>query len=817
MVRVTWSELWSHRSRMAALLAAVVISVGFAVASAVFLATGERALTAALVAPSAGADVVVSNGTGGRASTAAAGLRRIPGVAVAEPVFSTSFAYVGPRGAGEVELSGRAADPRLRWAALASGRWAETGQELTVSSTTARRAGLVVGSTLQLADPASRRPVTMTVTGITDETASLFSGLSDSGTVTRSFFTSATSRDSAYQFLLIGDGSVSDDTLAGTVRAQLDESADVQSSADHAVEQASAASHDVDAFGIIALVFGSIALLVSAVIIANTLAVVVSQRRRQIGLLRAAGASAAQVRTGVLVESAALGLVGSVGGLLLGLVVGAGAAAATGGLRSGLVVPAGRAGLAVALGVVVTVVAGLAPAGRAASVAPVEAMRPPAGEDPRRRVAPLRVALVTGGALVGAALVVLTLRSHAHAVLLAVAGAGVLTVAVILAAPLFLPALLRVLGRLGALAGPTGVLAARNSLRNPGRAASTCIALMLAVGLVVMLQVGAASTKRTVTARIDDSNSVDVSVARYDGPLSPAVSTAVGAVPGVTASTPISTTTVKQRGVPHSSVALVGLGRGADHVVAAGWDRLNDRTLLVSDPSQFGLEAGQPITLRKGHRSVTLTVVPSTIPDESGSVVTEAALRRLDPSAPVSGVWLRVPNKDRAADVMAGVRRAAVEQPGTQVAGSLAESAQYDQVLDTLLLVATALLAVAVLIAVIGVGNTLGLSVLERSRESALLRALGLQRRQLRAMLVVEAVLLALAGSVVGVVAGIGFGWLGISAITRQGDLHRALLVVPVGPTLAAVGLAVAAGAIASLLPARRAIRAALVTALTGT
>lgn len=814
MLRVTWSELWGHRSRMLALLAAIMISVGFVVGSSVFLATAQRALTTSLTAPTAGADVVVENGAVGRASTAAAALRKVRGVAVAEPMYSTYVTYVGPKGAGDLELSGRAEDPRLQWARLAAGRWPQHDDELAVSGVTADRAGLTVGSTVQITDSTHRQPVTLTVTGITDETASLFAGLSDSGTVVPAYFTSSTARDTAYDYLVVGDGSVSDSALVDAIRSRLDENAEVTTRAAYAAAQASSAGHDVDVFGIIALVFGGIALLVSAVIIANTLSVVVSQRRRQLGLLRAAGASAGQVRRGVLVESAALGLVGSVGGVLLGLLIGVVGSAATGGLRTGLVVPFGRVGLAVALGVGMTVLAGLLPARRAAAVAPIEALRPPTSEDPRRRITPLQIGLTVGLALVGTGLIVLARIGTSNQVALAVAGAGVATLAVIVATPLFLPTLLRLLGGLGALAGPTGALAARNTLRNPGRATATCVALMLAVGLVVTLQVGAASTKKTVTARIDDANPVDVSVTRYDGAISPAVAAAVGAVPGVSASTPVRTTNATQRGVADSFVPLVGLGHDADRVVASGWDQLTDHTLLIAGKEQYGVTAGQRVTLTEGHRSVTLTALSSTIPDASGPVVTDAVLRRLDPKAQVTGVWLRVPDKTQAADVMADVRRAAAAQSGTEVGGSLVESAQYTEVLDTLLTIATALLGVAVLIAVIGVGNTLGLSVLERTRESALLRALGLQRRQLRGMLVVEAVLLALAGSLVGVVAGIGFGWLGISALAEQGDLHRALLVIPVGPTLAAVGAAVAAGALASLLPAHRAARATPTAAL---
>ncbi len=156
-------------------------------------------------------------------------------------------------------------------------------------------------------------------------------------------------------------------------------------------------------------------------------------------------------------------------------------------------------------------------------------------------------------------------------------------------------------------------------------------------------------------------------------------------------------------------------------------------------------------------------------------------------------------------------------QPGLGLAGSLEQAASIDSLLDTVLAVATGLLAVAVAIALIGVGNTLGLSVIERTRESALLRALGLQRRQLRLMLLVEAVLLALVGAVVGIVAGIGFGMIGVVALVKEINLAALHFSMSAGQTIAVVLVAIVAGALASVIPGRRAAVAAPTAALADT
>jgi len=151
---------------------------------------------------------------------------------------------------------------------------------------------------------------------------------------------------------------------------------------------------------------------------------------------------------------------------------------------------------------------------------------------------------------------------------------------------------------------------------------------------------------------------------------------------------------------------------------------------------------------------------------------------------------------------------------GDRLSGSVVEAALYEQVMDLLLAITTGLLAVAVLIALIGVSNTLSLSVMERTRESALLRALGLQARSLRVMLLIEALQVAVVGIVVGVVAGAGFGWLAVTALGRSGGFDTVRFAVDLPSTAGMVGVAVLAAALASVLPGRRAATAAPTEAL---
>ena len=175
-------------------------------------------------------------------------------------------------------------------------------------------------------------------------------------------------------------------------------------------------------------------------------------------------------------------------------------------------------------------------------------------------------------------------------------------------------------------------------------------------------------------------------------------------------------------------------------------------------------------------------------------------------------IWLSVTNRDQTINAMLAVND--IAGSSDRVSGSAITAAMYEQVMNILLAITTGLLAVAVLIALIGVSNTLGLSVMERTRESALLRALGLQARSLRVMLLIEAVQVAVVGIVVGVAAGAFFGWLAVTALGRSSGMDGIRFAVDLPVTAGMVAVAVLAAALASVLPGRRAAKAAPTEAL---
>jgi putative ABC transport system permease protein len=212
-----------------------------------------------------------------------------------------------------------------------------------------------------------------------------------------------------------------------------------------------------------------------------------------------------------------------------------------------------------------------------------------------------------------------------------------------------------------------------------------------------------------------------------------------------------------------------------------------------------------------GKRAVAVRLVQT--PGLDGLLLSSADLRAVAPAAPVTAIWADAADDADGSQVLHDVNQTVTEVEELTVDGGLAVRTGYTQVFDVLLVVAIALLAVSVLIALVGVGNTLSLSVLERTRENALLRALGLTRRQLRGMLAAESLLMAIVAAGLGIVLGLLYGWAGTAAL-MGGQTDRVLYAVPVTQLLIVVLVAAAAGLLASVLPARRAARVTPAAAL---
>jgi putative ABC transport system permease protein len=606
------------------------------------------------------------------------------------------------------------------------------------------------------------------------------------------------------------------------------------------VELADEASGVATEHSIAFAIFGVISLVVAAFVIFNTFAIMLAQRVRETALLRCVGANRRQIFSSVLLESLIVGAAGSIAGVAVGVGVALGLYALINGLvgeglpEHPLVVGATPVVAGFAIGVGITLAAALIPAVRATRTSPLAALRDVrASETPSTAARAVRLAVAALVALGGAAVTWAgwSATDAEAAALLIVAGGVVTFLALLIAAPLFIGPLTAAVG-----AGPRRLfgapvrLAVANARRNPGRTAVTSATLMVGVALMALFSVVIASVQETATRREIERFPVDyimqpVWVGGAEEPTIPAGYAQAlrgraefGQVVQVRA---VGATVAAERGrVAALDPGPLGSAIAPD-VVTGRVEDLRTGTAIVSTTrdSTRSLGVGDTVEIRVGSNTARLTVVGTARIDFPNAAALDALLS-WDQLAAMAG-----PGGDTAvmAKTAPGVTPVASRDaldaladpyPLVQV-GSVAESASdlANQV-NTLIAVFGVLMGTTILIALFGVTNTLSLSVVERTRESGTVRALGLTRGQLRATLLVEAVLMAVVGALVGIAFGLVYGQM---LVRRAFGEFDPVIVIPWTWVAGLITLAAVAGVLAAVLPARRASRASVVAALADT
>jgi putative ABC transport system permease protein len=466
------------------------------------------------------------------------------------------------------------------------------------------------------------------------------------------------------------------------------------------------------------------------------------------------------------------------------------------------------------VGVAVTLLAAVVPARRATKVAPLAALRPEAAPAAATKAGVLR--LVLGFLLLAGGGLLLATGAKQHQVLVGVAGGAISFLGILAIGSLLVPALIRVIGALPARGGGVPArLAVANAVRNPRRTAATTSALLIGVTLISLTCVGIASVRKTFDVSMDGQYPVDLMVTTYNEKMPANAEQQLRDVKGITKVVPISTVTMKSAG---QEVRVTGIDPGAAGSVIHNPELVNELspgTALLDRPTMtmLNVENGAPLTIVSGQHKLTMKVQRAA--GLGPITLTSADLTKLAPSAAVTGFWLASDPKADGSEVIDTLQQSIPTVKELSVEGGLAERTSYTKIFDVLLIVGIGLLGVSVLIALVGVGNTLSLSVLERTRENALLRAMGLSRRQLRGMLAVESLLMALVAAGLGIVLGLIYGWTGTSALmggqTVEGGVEYA---VPGTLLIAIAAIAAVAGLLASVLPARRAAKVAPAGAL---
>jgi putative ABC transport system permease protein len=568
------------------------------------------------------------------------------------------------------------------------------------------------------------------------------------------------------------------------------------------------------------LVFAFISLFVGAFTIYNTFSIIVGQRTRELALLRIVGASRRQVFRSVLAEAAIVGFISSVIGLGLGVLAAIGLEALLKGF--GITLPSGSlifsprtvlVGLAVGVGV--TVVSAIGPARNAVRIPPIAAL----GDQPSGDDASLRRRFSWGAAVVVAGLALLAIGLIKPVIIAVGIGAVGIFVGVAMLSPAVARPLSSVIGRpLARLLRISGRLGRENSMRSPRRTAQTASALMVGLALVAAMAVFGASLSQSATSAVDDAISANliVTTGNGSGGFSNTQVAKAAAVPGVTESTAVYGGQFEIRGVISSltAVATQHLSDTAILRMTAGSPAALSQGQLLIDTNtakQDHLSVGDTVPVKFAKTGAGTMTVGGIFGANAliGKYLISAAFFSSHFSQPLPGAILLRTNGSAA--TTRAVTNVLAADPNAQVQ----TKAQYEQTqvssVNQLLGLVYALLALAVIIALIGIVNTLMLSVFERTREIGLLRAVGMKRRQVRAMIRSEAVILAIFGAIIGIIIGTGMGLALVSSLRQQGITQT---VVPGFSLVIFLVLAAVLGLVAATWPARRAARLDVLAAI---
>ncbi len=610
---------------------------------------------------------------------------------------------------------------------------------------------------------------------------------------------------------------VSPDALVARLKPVVGAGNEVISGSQLTKEHQEQIGQDISQFGTFLTMFALIALFVGAFIINNTFSIIVSQRTKEMALLRAIGASARQVRVAVLVEAAVTGVVASA----LGVVVGIGVAKGLQALLSALGVDlpldhleitTATKVISIAVGSVITLASAVLPARRAAKVLPIAALRDVAQD--RSAVSKKRIAAGVIGTASAVALLLVGLSATDPKIV------GVGAVALFVAVSILGPVLARPFASLvgspiAKLRGTAGAIAQQNAMRNPSRSARTASSLMIGVALVSFLTIFATSIKSSGGGVIRDSYRgnliVDSGAFDSNSGLSPEFATRLKTLPGVHTISAQRNAAVEIDGSPNFLSAydsstigtLFDLGHVQGDLVHLGADGIAVQAGTGADAVKLG--DTRTITFATGAATFTVRATFDGAANFFGTQFVDlSAFAAHLPVALDSRVYV-------AADDAAVVDRAAAPYPTAKVLTTDAFIDQQNGNIDTILTLMYALLGLAVVIALLGIANTLALSIHERKRELGLLRAVGMSRSQVRSSVRWESVVVALFGTALGLSIGVFLGWAMVRSLADSGF---GTLVVPFGTLAAIACIAAFAGVGAAIMPARRAARIDILQAI---
>ena len=843
MWRATIKSLLARKVRLALTALSVVLGVGFVAGTYVLTDTMNAAFDELFASAAQTSDVIV------RAESAFTGVEAGPGGGGGDerdPIPASLLSAVeGVEGveqaAGSVSGYAQMVDPATGDEIGGFGpptigtNWSGTGgstsitvrdgeppagpNAVMVDAATAKKFSIGVGDTIKVLF-ATVEPREFTVAGTVG-----FGDADNLGGATLAVFDTPTAQDVLDRedlfdtIEVVAAEGIEPSELRSRVQAVLPSGTEAVASSTVADEQSEAVKEGLGFFRTFLLVFALIALFVGSFIIFNTFSIIVAQRARELALLRALGASRRQVLTSVVAEAALVGLFAS----LVGIVAGIGISYGLQGLLAvfGIDLPSTATQLlprtivaSLLVGVLVTMVASILPAVRASRVAPIEAMRdaeqPPSGGLGRRLTIGLAVSAIGVGALLYG-----LFGTPSNAATLVGLGAAITFVGVAMLSPLAARPVAGAIGRPVAGLAIQGKLGRENAMRNPRRTASTASALMIGLGLVAMVSVLAASLKASTDAALEAALKADYTLTTSSfNFFSQDVAARVREVPGVASVAEfrqggfhVDGTTAYLTAVDPATVddvTSLEASPGVAEALAGG------KVMVHTDlADEHGWSVGDTIHAAFATQGDVDLVVGGTFAERrlvgvdylvSLDTYDEYFTEELD-----AFVMVKADAGGDTSQVREGIQAALSEDyPNIDVQDQVEYREKQATFVNQLLGLVQALLVMAIVIALFGIVNTLGLSIFERRRELGLLRAVGMSRTQVRRMIRWEAVIISVFGALLGVLIGVSFGWALQQALVGEGVTEFRL---PVAQLIVYLLLAGGAGVLAAIVPARRAAK----------
>ncbi|MET8859667.1 ABC transporter permease [Streptomyces sp. NPDC004579] len=851
MLKATLRSFFAHKGRLLLSALAIVLSVAFVAGSLIFSDTVTRtfdrlfASTAADVTVEPKNDLTSQLPTGATETVPASLTDRLAGVdgvaathvdASVEnaPVVDSANKSVGPTTGAPTIVTNWELTERSP-VKLTSGHEPHGAGEALLDADTADKKHLGIGDTLTVqAQPGSFKVRIVGIATFTTTNPGAALIFLDTPTAQSKLLGRP---DAATSISVDAAPGVDDAVLKKRVSAELGAGPyEVKTAEEQAKSSAEQLGGFLDVIKYVMLGFAGIAVLVGIFLIVNTFSMLIAQRTRELGLLRALGADRRQVRRSVLTEALLLGLVGSTLGLAagIGLAIGLIKLMSAFGMNlksTEMVVGWGTPVAAYVVGVGVTYIAAYLPARRAAGVSPMAALSDAEVTGVGR---PLRVRAVVGGVVgaAGAAALAGCAASSKTSTSASLLGLGVVLtlIATVIVGPLLVRPVIRVLGgAFPAIFGPVGRMSQRNALRNPRRTGATAAALMVGLALVGGMSVASASMSKSFDQQIDKTLGADFVLqnANYV-PFSHEVTDKVRATEGVglvvrQRFTPVAVklpdgkrveTTASAYDPRLDDVAHLTYTRG-DSAAALGEGRIAmDATFAEDHDVRVGSTI--PVEFPAG-RTTTLTVGALTDQDgggfgtQGGLFFGFGTIEKYVPGGQDSALYVNAAPGTAPDRLRPLLEKTLEPYPQVQVRDQADYKKLVHDQIAVLLYLVYALLGLAIVIAVLGVVNTLALSVVERTREIGLLRAIGLGRRQLRRMIRLESVVIAVFGAVLGLALGIIWGVCVQQVLALQG---MKALAIPWTTIVAVVIGSAVVGIVAALLPALRASRMNVLAAI---